>query len=464
MVNQAFYMHFLDEALEIIIVFDKHGKVIYMNKQASKFLGYPEKFEISIGDIFPEAFSCADNKVIWADVVGSGTSIQPAYRYNRTCVDTLMRASLVKSEYMTVVLALDISVEKNLERRMSMANSRLLDATGVKDRFIANISHELRTPINGITGNIDVLISDETDSEKLATMRVIKEQCDNMRRTVDNLIDITKITENKDVEFEFSQIVDYVKEEHVGKIVDKGLNFFLDVAHDIPNKLYGDADKLKQILGILLSNALKFTASGQISLEAVKTGLHDDGVELYFIVSDTGIGISEENKAHLFDSFSQVEQDTDRHYGGMGMGLWIGKRLVEQMGGNIRVDSEENKGSVFSFSVCLKEVADEASEDTYTYIPTYTGGVASDMSFGTVKDVEELKKKLSKLILCIELGNWTRAEGFMEEIRGLTITVSSDVKRIALKLKMSVQKADYDGTKEAYEMMQQALEGEQKDN
>lgn len=454
-------MQFIDEALEIVIVFDKRGKVIYMNKKALSFLGYTEDADLLISDIFPDAFTCNDEKVFWNEKVGFASTKQTAYKKNRTCADTMLRAAYIKSEYMTIVMALDMSTEKFFERRMSMANSRLVDATGVKDRFVANISHELRTPINGIEGNVDVLLKNEQDPEKIATLNIIKQQCANMRRTVDNIIDYTKVTENRDVEFGFRQMIDRIKNEYVGKIIDKGLDFFMDISDDIPEVLVGDEEKLEQILGILLSNATKFTAKGQVSLEAVKAQTKDNNVELFFIVADTGIGISEDNKKHLFDSFSQVEQDRDRHYGGMGMGLWIAKKLVEQMGGVIRVESVEGDGSVFSFSVWLKEaepVEQAFTEKMYSFNPAGCDGTDRKKIYGTEENRIELERKLSKLILCVEMKNWAKAESMMEWIRELTIMAPPEVKRLVLKLKIAVQKADYDNSLEEYDLLMNNLQ------
>lgn len=454
-------MQFIDEALEIVIVFDRHGKVMYMNKKALSFFGYLEVPDIMVSDLFPDAFFCSEDKVEWADNVGFASTKQTAYKKNRTCADTMLRAAYIKSEYMTIVMALDMSEEKLLERRMTMANSRLIDANGVKDRFVANVSHELRTPINGIEGNIDVLLKNECDPDKRATLNIVKQQCENMRRTVDNIIDYTKVTENRDAEFNFYELLERIKQDHSRKIIDKGIDFFVDVSSDIPSILVGDEEKLEQILGILLSNATKFTSAGKVSLEVLKAQSRESSIELYFIVADTGIGISEQNKAHLFDSFSQVEQGSDRHFGGMGMGLWIAQKLVELMGGTIRVESEENEGSVFSFSVWVKEpgpVQVTMIENLHSFNPESMAGNDGKKMYGTVENRIELERKLSKLILCVEMRNWVKAESMMEWVRELTVAAPLEIKRIVLKLKIAVQKADYDSSVEEYELLMNTLQ------
>lgn len=454
-------MQFIDEALEIVIVFDRHGKVMYMNKKALSFFGYRDACDIIITDLFPDAFFCVENRIEWAENVGFASTKQTAYKKNKTCADTMLRAAFIKSEYMTIVMALDMSEEKLLERRMTMANSRLDDANGVKDRFIANISHELRTPINGIEGNIGVLLKNETDPEKTATLNIVKQQCENMRRTVDNIIDYTKVTENRDAQFDFREMLERVKREYSGKIIDKGLDFFMDVSSDIPSMLVGDEEKLEQILGILLSNATKFTSAGKISLEVLKAQSRENSIELYFIVADTGIGISKQNKAHLFDSFTQVEQGSDRHFGGMGMGLWIAKKLVEQMGGTIRVESEENEGSVFSFSVWVKEagtVQVTMIDNLHSFNPESMLVRDEKTMYGTVENRTELERKLSKLILCVEMQNWVKAESMMEWVRELTLMAPPEIKRMVLRLKIAVQKADYDSTVEEYDLLMNTLQ------
>ena len=193
---------------------------------------------------------------------------------------------------------------------------------------------------------------------------------------------------------------------------------------------------------------------------------------MLFRSKDTGIGIDQEDKDKLFQSFSQVDASISRKYGGTGLGLNISKQLAELMGGAIEVESEKNKGSTFSFSIWVgiceednhpvgqgdwlaQPVAGEAvwpgdSEEEEDAIKIY----------GTPENQENLKKVLSKLILCVEMENWEKAEMFMETVRQLTMEAPSDVKRIVLRLKMAIQKENYERITAQYAELNDILQME----
>ena len=243
----------------------------------------------------------------------------------------------------------------------------------------------------------------------------------------------------------------------------------MTVSPQIPEYIIGDELRIIQILNNLLSNALKFTAVGKITVEVVRTARVKDKIELFFIVKDTGIGIDKADKDKLFQSFSQVDASISRKYGGTGLGLNICKQLAELMGGKIEVESEKNKGSTFSFSIwvgiCEGEEAVEQPEEDGSGMHIFTmapGGEENDNSdnvtqYGTPENKEALKKNLSKLILCVEMENWEKAEMFMETIRQLTQEAPREVSRVILRLKMAVQKESYEKVNAGYEELNAML-------
>ncbi|MDE6923888.1 MAG: hypothetical protein K2P59_01320, partial [Acetatifactor sp.] len=254
-------------------------------------------------------------------------------------------------------------------------------------------------------------------------------------------------------------MIDYVRGNHHNKITEKGLDFFVTVSPEIPEYIVGDELKIVQILNNLLSNAQKFTHVGKISLEILKTAQVKNTIELYFLVMDTGIGVEKENQDKLFKAFSQVDASISRKYGGTGLGLNITKQFVEMMGGSISVESRKNKGTTFAFSIWVGD-GDAGSEEyalpdaaarrsnaglciMASEVPESDGADAM-RTFGTPENMELLDKTLSKMVLCIEMENWQKAEDFMETVRQLTEGAPRDAARSVLRLKMAVQKENYE--------------------
>ena len=188
------------------------------------------------------------------------------------------------------------------------------------------------------------------------------------------------------------------------------------------------------------------------------TAKEKNRIELFFIVLDTGIGRAKSDMDKLFKSFSQVDASVSRRYGGTGLGLNIAKQLVDLMGGHITVDSEPNKGTMFSFSIWV-ESADEENDIKLTenkYAKNIREAFETDeelsktYEYGSKDNISEMKTHMSKLILCLEMDNWEKAEMFADSIKRLTSQAPKDIKVLALKLKMAVQKADYDQSVEKY--------------
>ena len=377
-----------------------------------------------------------------------------------------------------ICMANDILEKEFLSREIDRIKQEAQQAMKVKSEFVANVTHELRTPVNGVLGNIRELLERGTDEETEKSLRLVERCCDDMNKIINNILDFSKLEAGKFTleprRFHFRNMLDYVRANHINRITEKGLGFFMTVSPHIPEYVIGDELRIVQILNNLLSNAQKFTPWGKITLEAVRTAQVNDRMELFFIVSDTGIGIDKGDRDKLFQSFSQVDASISRKYGGTGLGLNICKQLAELMGGQIEVESEKNKGSTFSFSIWVG-----ACEDGETASQQDDGkGVSSAMAamlhtteengenpenirkYGTPENREELKKNLSKLILSVEMENWEKAEMFMETVRQLTEEAPREVKRAALKLKMAIQKENYEKVTAEFEELNNFLQSE----
>lgn len=468
------------DALEIVLIFDKTGKILYGNDAAEKKLGYEDDlYGNSIVDVFPNDLkSSSDDKSFLDDIatiISFGYELQNfvAYRKNRTCFPVearMLRSDTEPDKY--ICMANDMLEREQLSREVTKGKKDAQQALKVKTEFVANVTHELRTPVNGVLGNVRELLDIETDKQKLRPLHTIEQCCEDMHKIINNILDFSKLEAGKfsleQRRFNFRDMLDYVKANHMGKITEKGLEFFMTVSPQVPEYVIGDELRIKQVLNNLLSNALKFTAVGKVTLEVLKTAQVNDKVELFFLVIDSGIGIDKADKDKLFQSFSQVDASISRKYGGTGLGLNICKQLVELMGGRIGVDSEKGHGSAFSFSVWVG--TEEQSDEQF---PSFTKTSVlmsaredlkkkNDVSqYGGTENREAVQRNLSKLVLCVEMENWEKAEMFMDTIRQLTQEAPPEVSRMVLRLKMAVQKENYDKIVAEYKKLEDFLQLEE---
>lgn len=468
----------IDNALEIIFTFDDSGMITYANKTAKEQLEYGEDFcGLSVSEIFPGGIEMENGKPVFNDGVENAEDQVyrniMAYRKNRTCfpakVKVLTYQELGKTTY--ICTAYNISEESFLEKKASQAGQEAEDALKVKTEFVANVTHELRTPVNGILGNTRELLELETEKDKLKLLHLVERGCNDMHAIINNILDFSKLDAGKFVleprKFHFRNMIDYVRGNHSNRITEKGLNFSITVSPEIPEFIISDELRIVQVLNNLISNAYKFTSVGSIHVEAVKTAQSGNRAELFFLVMDTGIGIAKANQEKLFQSFTQVDASISRKYGGTGLGLNICKQLVELMGGTIHVESDLGKGTVFSFHIWVEIPEEyEESQDFTTSEDelknklqslTESSGGEKIWIYGTPENKAELESKMSKLILSLEMENWEKAEMFAETVRQLLEEAPREVKSAFLRVKMAVQKGDYEKSIAAFEGLQNLL-------
>lgn len=462
-----------EDALEMILVFEQTGTISYANTSARQKLEYEDELcGKNISDIFPNDFKTGKSNAEKLDFEENKLQHLTAYRKNLTCFP--VEARIIESSIwpeMYICMANDILEKEFLNREVERVRQEAEDAMKVKSEFVANVTHELRTPVNGILGNVREMLSRSLEGETEKQLRLIERCCNDMNKIINNILDFSKLEAGKFIleprKFHFRNMLDYVKSNHINKITEKGLEFFMTVSPQVPEYVIGDELRIVQILNNLLSNALKFTALGKITVGVFRTAQVNNKMELFFVVSDTGIGIAEEDRDKLFQSFSQVDASISRKYGGTGLGLNICKQLVELMGGGIDVESEKNRGSNFSFSIwveacggdeVLQQPDDVKNKNVFAQTVTESQGAQEDArKYGTKDNRENLKRNLSKLILCVEMENWEKAETFMETIRELTQEAPQEVKRVVLRLKMAIQKENYEKVTAGYEELNQFL-------
>lgn len=457
-----------NEAIELILVFDKDGKILFGNKTAEDKLEYDQDELLACGmsqifrqDFAPGAAACDT----FLDGIEKGNKELAMYRKNNSCFSVNVRVITTDIPDTYIIMAEDITASIN--KRVRKLKEEEEESGRGRNQFTANVTHELRTPVNGIKGQALALREEIDDPKQRKMLDVILHCCENMLSLINDVLDYAKIETGKftidETEFDFYELMEKVIATHSMEISRKELRLNVSIDEQIPRFMIGDELRIGQILNNLLSNAVKFTTVGYVSLAINKTMQVNDEVELFFMVKDTGIGISPKEQDRLFQSFSQVDASITRRFGGIGLGLVITKQLIELMNGNIYVESEKGKGSTFSFSIKLKttENPEDNQRQTYAdwnnYVNEEDLNTEGLMQFGEPENRRELRKRMDKLVLSIELGAWEKAEVLASTVKALVEGADEDIKKQVLRMEMAIRKEKYDRSMTAYDNLKNAL-------
>lgn len=320
-----------------------------------------------LGDIFSEEYYNADIKIIKNKK--AKTEVNKITTKDGIKWIKIYRSPIFDEDNNVIGLAgtmKDITKQRLQENRLRIAKKEAEKANKLKTNFLANMSHEIRTPINGIIGTINLISETSLNRKQREYIDMLKVSSNHLFSLLNDILDISKIESGKmelePVDFNFHSFIKEIHSHFKIQAHQKGLNFVASMDMDIPDILFGDNHRLRQILFNLIGNAIKFTNKGTIELKVTLEDKADKKVGLKFTVSDTGIGISQEDKGLLFKKFAQGEHSNKNKYGGTGLGLALCKELVNMMGGYIDVKSEKGKGSQFYF------VVDLVTSESYTYL------------------------------------------------------------------------------------------------
>jgi len=268
--------------------------------------------------------------------------LKPYYDENNKITHVIVNAKNITNQ---------IIASQNLELETQKAKA----ANQVKDNLLTNISHELRTPLNCINGMLTILSDQNFDNDNNNYIQTAKQHSEILIEKITNILDLCNIKSGKIksniFNFDIKKLLLHILKIYTNKAVEKNLKIHFDIAKDIPEKLFGDAVNLREILDKIMDNAVKFTHSGSININVFLNNNFEKKYIICFSISDTGIGIEQRDLQTLFTPFFQLDGSITKKYEGMGIGLTISKQLVEIMEGNIEVQSELGKGTIFNIYV-----------------------------------------------------------------------------------------------------------------
>lgn len=365
--NEAKFRAMSDASPLGVFVTSKTGHCEYTNEVYSRITGLSA--EEAAGDGWTSGLHPDDRPQVlskWQEVLNSAAITENEQRFVRAdgkVVWTSIKVSGMKlhGEVVGYIGTIeDITGRKEYEQELLDAKRLAEEASQVKEEFLSTMSHEIRTPLNAVIGITHLLLEDNPQPYQLENLNTLKFSAENLLALINDVLDYNKLEAGaiqlEEAEVDLRQLLNSIQRSFQPKAILKDVRISVDIDPAIPGVILGDPLRLSQIVNNLISNALKFTSNGSVSIAATLADEKRRDLLIRFTIKDTGIGIPEEKLQAIFERFSQAEKDTSRKYGGTGLGLSITKKLVEMWGGSIDVKSKVGKGSEFIFNLSFKRV------------------------------------------------------------------------------------------------------------
>jgi PAS domain S-box-containing protein len=396
--SEAKLRSYFEQSLDGVMVVDQAGRYHEANPAAARILGYEEEelLRMSIPDLLwreePErGVGVAHFDRLWTEGRATGEVVlrkrdgsrlvveinavalgndrylgifrdvtqrriaEAALQLERAMLEERVAERTAVLTRTNATLQEEIDERRRVEQELVAAREQALQAAEAKASFLANMSHEIRTPMNAVIGMTALLADTNLDAEQRSFVETIHTSGDALLAIINDILDFSKsesgMLELERRAFDLGLCIEEAFDLVAARAADKGIDLLYELTDNVPTWVVGDSTRLRQVLVNLLSNAVKFTERGEVCLTASVLRREAEHVQLRFSVRDTGIGIPRQHLEHLFKAFSQGDTSTTRRFGGTGLGLAISSRLVRAMGGDIRVESEEGKGSTFFFNI-----------------------------------------------------------------------------------------------------------------
>lgn len=360
----------------IVSLTDAKGHITYANEEFCRISRYTmdeiigkDHRIINSGlhpkEFFAEMWSTIKSGKVWRGQLRNRAK-DGSYYWVDSVIAPILDENGKPAEYLSI--RFDITEMKRFESELAEAKEQAEAATIAKSQFLATMSHEIRTPMNAIIGLSGLALRTDLDSKQLDYLIKIERSAQALLGIINDILDFSKIEAGKlnieRVEFDLETVMENVANLISEKAQEKGLEFSIRISNEVPLNLVGDPLRIGQIITNFCSNAVKFTSEGEIVVSAELEEIRENQAVVRFSVKDTGIGLTPEQQAKMFQSFSQADSSTTRKYGGTGLGLAISKSLAKLMGGEVWLESEAGKGSTFFFNTVL-EIQEEQKRDEY---------------------------------------------------------------------------------------------------